>query len=129
MEINAFGLGINSDDVEPFFGSDFHMPFKWASHPTGISPGPRARPGMRFLLFGDGGILASALFLGCSEREHRWEHRPSDDGRRHDYGRGLVLDLDPNSWDRVDIDGAAAGQSYRYGHLSEAGHFTQVTAS
>ena len=29
MDVNIFGLGINSDDVRPFFGSDFHMPVRW----------------------------------------------------------------------------------------------------
>jgi len=30
VDVNLFGLGINSNDVLPFLGSDFHMPFKWA---------------------------------------------------------------------------------------------------
>lgn len=42
MDVNAFGLGIGSDDPMPFVGSDFHMPWKWNSddNPEGIRPGP-----------------------------------------------------------------------------------------
>lgn len=122
-----FGLGINSDDPTPFLGSDFHMPFKWATG-RGVRPGPRAKPGMTFALFGDGLILATATYLGCSERSHRWEHRPSPDGLRHDYGAGWVLDLDPNTWRAQRNPCEAGGQSYRYGHLSSDGVFTQLIA-
>lgn len=128
MELNAFGLGVNSGDASPFIGSDFHMPFKWATTVDGIRPS-RAEPGMTFALFGDGLILATVTFVGCSRREHRWEHRPSEDGLRHDYGAGWVLDLDPNTWEPRNARCEASGQSYRYGHLSPTGEFTQITAS
>lgn len=126
MNVNCFGLGINSDDIEPFFGSDFHMPHGW-SRGEGLRPA-RARPGMTFALFGDGLILATVEFVGCSKRSHRWEHRPSDDGRRHDFNDGWVLDLDPNTWTRREIRCDATGQSYRYGHLTDDGVFTQIKA-
>ncbi|MGI8792207.1 MAG: hypothetical protein ACR2H3_03370 [Acidimicrobiales bacterium] len=126
MDVNIFGLGINSDDVSPFLGSDFHMPSKWASG-EGVQPA-RAKPGMPFALFGDGLILATVTYLGCSKRNHRWEHRESADGRRHDYGLGWVLDLDPNSWEKLWVGCEASGQSYRYGHLSSDKVFTQLTA-
>lgn len=128
MIVNAFGLGINSLNADPFFGSDFHMPVGWATG-EGSVPGPRAQPGMTFLLFGEGLILATAIYLGHSKRSHRWEHRPSEDGLRHDYGPGWVLDLNPNTWVAREIKCEAAGQSYRYGHLSDEGVFTQITAS
>jgi hypothetical protein len=127
VDVNVFGLGINSNDVLPFLGSDFHMPVGWAAG-KGVLPGGRAKPGMTFALFGQGLILATVTYIGCSERSHRWEHRPSEDGRRHDYGRGWVLDLDPNTWEKRHITSEVGGQSYRYGHLSEDGVFTQVTA-
>lgn len=127
MEVSIFGLGINSNDVSPFLGSDFHMPFKWGSG-EGIPPGERAKPGMMFALFGDGLVLATVTYLGYSKRSHRREHRPSEDGLRHDYGPGWVLDLDPNTWDERQIRCEASGQSYRYGHLSEDNVFTQLTA-
>ena len=127
MEVNIFGLGINSDDVSPFLGSDFHMPHGWGSG-VGDRPGKRAKPGMMFALFGDGLILATVTYVGCSKRSHRWEHRESDDGLRHDYGEGWVLDLDPNTWVERTIHCEAAGQSYRYGHLSEDNVFTQLIA-
>src|SRR5687768_11804369 len=111
MDLNIFGLGINSDDPLPFIGSDFHMPAKWGTG-EGVRPGPRATPGMTFALFGDGLILATATFIGCSKRDHRWEHRPSPDGLRHDYGHGWVLDLDPNTWKEQHILCEASGQSY-----------------
>ena len=76
MDVNIFGLGINSDDAEPFLGSDFHMPVKWKTG-EGVRPGERAKEGMTFALFGDGLILATVEYLGCSRRSHRWEHRPS----------------------------------------------------
>jgi hypothetical protein len=127
VEVNLFGLGINSDDASPFLGSDFHMPAKWGSG-EGVKPGPRAKSGMTFALFGDGLILATATYLGCSRRSHRWEHRPSADGRRHDYGPGWVLDLDPNTWQPRRINCEVSGQSYRYGHLSSRNVFTQIRA-
>src|SRR4051812_34650063 len=117
MELNLFCLGVNNDDASPFLCSDFHMPFQWASG-DGVSPGPRAKPRMTFALFGDGLILATVTFCGCSKRTHRWEHRPSEDGLRHDYGAGWVLDLDPNTWQRVRVPCVVSGQSFRYGHLS-----------
>ncbi len=128
VDINLFGLGINSDDVSPFLGSDFHMPFKWAIG-EGVPPGPRAKPGMTFALFGDGLILATVTYCGCSRRSHRWEHRPSEDGLRHDYGAGWVLDLDPNTWKERRILCEASGQSYRYGYLSLDDVFTQIIAA
>ena len=126
MDVNIFGLGINSDDVEPFFGSDFYMPHGFTKG-EGARPGDRAKPGMPFALFGEGKILATVKFLGCSWREHRWEHRKSQDGEWHDYRPGWVLDLDPNSWTRQQIPCDANGQSYRYGYLSEDNEFTQLT--
>ena len=128
VKVNVFGLGINSNDARPFLHADFHMPSKWTSTDHGVQPGPRAVTGMTFALFGDGLILATATFCGSSWREHRWEHRPSEDGRRHDYGPGWVLDLDPNTWAETLIRCESSGQSYRYGHLSNAGTFTQITA-
>lgn len=127
VDVNMFGLGINSDDVAPFLGSDFHMPFKWATA-EGSPPGIRAQPGMTFALFGDGLILATATYLGHSKRAHRWEHRPSEDGLRHDYGFGWVLDLDPNTWRKRHIKAETSGRSYRYGYLSPDDVFTQLTA-
>ena len=103
------------------------MPSKWATG-EGVPPGSRAEHGMTFALFGDGLILATVTYLGCSKRDHRWEHRPSEDGRRHDYGIGWVLDLDPNTWEKRKIRCEASGQSYRYGHLSDDDVFTQITA-
>ncbi len=126
MDVNIFGLGIGSDDASPFFGSDFHMPAKWTSG-EGARPGERAEAGMKFALFGDGLILATVTYLECSKRSHRWEHRPSKDGRRRDYGHGWVLELDPNTWDTQEIRCEARGQSYRYGHLSDDNVFTQLT--
>jgi hypothetical protein len=124
VDINIFGLGINGP-AEPFLGSDFHMPHGWGS---GEGDRPlRAKPEMTFALFGEGKILATAVFLGYSKRTHRWEHRPSSDGLRHDYGAGWVLDLDPNSWVVREISCDARGQSYRYGHLSQKDVFTQLT--
>ena len=125
-KINAFGLGINSDDASLFLGSDFHMPVKWTTGP-GLKPA-RASTGMTFVLFGEGKLLATTKYVGVSWREHRWEHRPSEDGRRHDYGPGWVLDLDPNDWAEVHVDCVADGMSYRYGHISAEGTFTQITA-
>ncbi len=126
MDVNIFGLGIHSGDASPFLGSDFHMPAKWTTG-EGVRPGKRAKVGMTFALFGDGLILATVTYLGCSKRSHRWEHRPSEDGRRHDYGPGWVLELDPNSWERQEIACDASGQSYRYGHLSKNNVFKQLT--
>src|SRR5262245_35796832 len=124
VDVNIFGLGINSDDASPFLGSDFHMPTHWT---TGEGHRPRgAQAGMTFALFGDGLILATVTFLGCSQRRHRWEHRPSEDGLRHDYGPGWVLELDPNTWKQDEIPCEAVGQSYRYGHLSKNKEFTQL---
>lgn len=82
---------------------------------------------MTFALFGNGFILATATYCGCSKRSHRWEHRPSADGLRHDYGPGWVLDLDPNTWTEPKLRCESAGQSYRYGHLSQDDVFTQIT--
>ena len=127
MEVNIFGLGIGSDDSCPFWESDFHMPFKWASGGEGIRPGPRAKPGKRFALFGDGLILATVVYIGCSKRGHRWAHRPNQTGERVDYGHGWVLDLNPNTWEERRLMCNASGQSYRYGHLSPDGVFTQLT--
>jgi hypothetical protein len=127
VDVNIFGLGINSDDAEPFLGSDFHMPVKWGTG-EGVRPGNRAKVGMTFALFGDGLILATVTYMGCSKRSHRWEHRPSADGLRHDYGSGWVLDLDPNTWEPQEIRCDSSGQSYRYGHLSKNKVFTQLTA-
>lgn len=126
VDVNIFGLGIDSDDVKPFLGSDFHMAVGWASG-RGTCPGARAKPGMTFALFGNGSILATVTYCGCSPRSHRWEHRPSADGLRHDYGLGWVLDLDPNTWKARQIRCESAGQSYRYGHLSSDDVFTQIT--
>jgi hypothetical protein len=126
VDVNIFGLGINSQDAKPFFGSDFHMPAKWKSG-KGVRPGPRATPHMMFALFGEGMILATVEYLGSSWRDRRLEHRPSDDGQRHDYGPGWVLDLDPNTWENQKIECDARGQSYRYGHLSTNNVFTQLT--
>ena len=125
MTINAFGLGIGTNDAAPFFGSDFHMPVGWAVRGYEGSRPSRAEPGMRFVLFGNGVILATTTFLGYSKREHRFEHR-STDGRRLDYGHGYVLDLDPNDWVWVNTSCVADGQSYRYGHISDDGRFRQV---
>ena len=84
---------------------------------------------MTFALFGDGLILATVTYRGCSRRSHRWEHRPSENGLRHDHGPGWVLDLDPNTWTERRILCDVSGQSYRYGHLSADGIFTQITAA
>jgi len=127
VDINIFGLGINSDDVRPFLGSDFHMPAKWT---IGQGALPRkAKPGMTFALFGESAILATVTYVGYSARDHRWEHRPSPNGLRPDYGAGWVLDLDPNTLDERHIECMASGQSYRYGHLSPNGVFTQVIST
>ena len=127
MDVNIFGLGINSNDVSPFLASDFHMPVKWKTG-EGVLPGLRARPGMIFALFGDSSILATVTYIGYSWRDHRWEHRPSENGLKRDYGAGWVLDLDPNTWKQTRIECTASGQSYRYGHLSSTGVFTQITS-
>src|SRR4029079_13799118 len=101
------------------------MPAKWRTG-EGVRPGPRAKPGMKFALFGEGRVLATVTYVGCSRRRHRWEHRPSKDGLRNDYDDGWVLDLDPNTWKYEDIMCDASGQSYRYGHLSRNKVFKQL---
>ena len=84
---------------------------------------------MTFALFGDGLILATVTYCGYSKRHHRWEHRPSEDGLRHDHGPGWVLGLDLNTWKETHISHEASGQSYRYGHLSSDDVFIQITAA
>ncbi len=130
--INAFGLGIGDNNIEPFYGSDFHMPAAWTGDGPGSLPSAAA-PGMPFLVFGDGCILAMVLYVGYSHRDHRWEHRPTEaTGRREDAGPGWVLDLDPNTWVVFDppLSCDAAGQSYRYGHFdSDSGRFEQIVLS
>ena len=126
MDVNIFGLGINSDDAGPFLGSDFHMPAQWTIG-EGVLP-TRARAGMTFALFGESSILATVTYIGHSKRDHRWEHRASPQGRSEDYGPGWVLDLDPNTWERKRIECRTSGQSYRYGYLSSTGVFTQITS-
>lgn len=82
---------------------------------------------MTFALFGNGFILATVTYFGCTKRSHRWEHRPSADDLRHDYGLGWVIDLDPNTWRERRIRCESSGMSYRYGHLSSDDVFTQIT--
>ena len=147
-DINAFGLGSDATDIEmeEFFWNDsFWMPAGWTapghkgSKPglagTGIVPGES-----RFLVFGTSTnpasehaacsrIIASATFMGVGIRDIRQEHRPSDDGIRHDYGRGWAIELDRLSWEKHDIpvNSEMSVFSYRYGILNDdATSFTPV---
>jgi len=123
LHINIFGLGINSDDVNPFFSSDYHMPPSWKRNKGKL---PRyARPGMTFAIFGDSSILATVTYLGYEWWKERQEHR----GRGDIYPAGWVLKLNRGTWTRTNIKCYAMGQSYRYGNLSPTGVFTQIRVS
>jgi hypothetical protein len=133
MEINSFGFGINDSDIQPFLGSDFAMTPGWTAG-KGSKPRHITLPAT-FVVPGDLGILATVTAVDISWREHRWEHRASDDGLFHDAGPGWVIDLDPNTW--VDhstaplpIPNHRVSRSYLYGNFNaETLKFTQILVS
>jgi hypothetical protein len=125
---DAVSMPIQSDyKADPFMkgdSNDFLFPVGAGKTEQVDGSVPRQlRIGGWIYLRADSKLVARACFIGVEQRPSRREHIASPEGRL-DRGPGQVLAVDPNSWEKVDVDLTSTsemGNGYRYYDVTDDG--------